>query len=98
VILFAGICLAAFVYWSASPAPASSSIYEDAPLAPEDSRRYAHDTEANFGKVGALGDRVRRMAGEPKPQAIAIVVVSGLLAGGCFLFSRAGAAGRGERL
>lgn len=95
VILFVGICLAAFIYWSA-PQPASPSVYDDTPLAPDDSRRYAHDTEVNFGKAGVLGDKARRMAahlGEPKPLAVTIIVVSGLLAGGCFFFSRADVAG-----
>jgi hypothetical protein len=89
-ILFVGICLGAFTYWSA-PQRAPESVYEDSPLAPEDSRRYAHDTEANFGKAGTLGDKGLRMAahlGEPKPLAITIIVVSGLLAGGCFVASR----------
>lgn len=96
VILFVGICLAAFIYWSAPPPSSAQSVYEDAPLAPEDSRRYAHDTEMNFGKVGALGDKARRMAAhlsEPKPLAVAIGVVAVLGAGGCFLASRDGTAG-----
>ena len=96
VILFLGICLAAFIYWSAPPATGSQAVYEDSPLAPEDSRRYAHDTEVNFGKAGVLGDKARRMAGQlgkPKPLAVTVIVVSGLLASGCFLFSRADVAG-----
>jgi hypothetical protein len=56
-------------------------------LAPDDSRRYAHDTQVYFGKTGALADKwVRTMASstQPKPLAITILVSSGLLAGGCF--------------
>jgi len=96
VILFMGICLAASIYWSAPQATGSEAVYEDSLLAPEDSRRYAHNAELNFGKVGRLSDKARRMAahlGEPKPLAVTVIVVSGLLAGGCFLFSRADAAG-----
>lgn len=96
MILFVGICLAAFIYWSAPPSTGSRSDYEDAPLAPEDSRRYAYDTEMNFGKVGALGDKARRMAAhlsEPKPLAVTIMVVAVLGAGGCFFASRGGTAG-----
>lgn len=94
MILFVGVCFGAFIYWSAPP-PAAPSAYDDALLAPDDSRRYAHDTEVNFGKVGALGDKARRMAahlGEPKPLAITIIVVSALVSAGCFLVSRANAA------
>ncbi|MEZ0258305.1 MAG: hypothetical protein ACAI37_23705 [Chthoniobacter sp.] len=90
-----GVCLSAFIYWSAPP-PASSSAYDDALLAPEDSRRYAHDTEVNFGKVGVLGEKARGMAAhltEPKPLAITIIVVSALLSAGCFFVSRADFAG-----
>jgi len=88
VILFAGICLSAFVYWSAPPATDSAAAYDDAPLAPEDSRRYAHDSEVNFGKAGAFGDKGRRMLGhlgEPKPLAITIIVLSAVLAAGCLV-------------
>lgn len=96
VILFVGICLAAFIYWSAPPSSGTQSVYEDSPLAPEDSRRYAHDTEVNFGKVGALGDTATRMAAhlyEPKPLAVTITVVAVLISGGCFFASRGGTAG-----
>lgn len=92
-----GICLGAFIYWSAPP-PASPSVYDDTLLAPDDSRRYAHDTEENFGKVGALGDKARRMAahlGEPKPLAITILVVSVILSGGCFFAGKTGTPGEG---
>jgi hypothetical protein len=95
VILFVGICLGAFVYWSAPPS-ASQSVYDDSMLAPEDSRRYAHDTEVNFGKTGVIGDKAMRTVsrlGEPKPLAITIIVISVLVSGGCFYASRAHTAG-----
>jgi hypothetical protein len=94
VILFVGICLGALIYWSApqgANVETAQSGYDDSPLSPDDSRRYAHDTEVNLGKVGALTDKWTRMAahwGEPKPLAITILVVSALLAGGCFLAGR----------
>lgn len=90
IILFAGICLAAFIYWSAQPST-DATVYADSVLAPDDSRRYAHDTQVYFGKTGALADKWTRMIatwGEPKPLAITIIVVSGLLASGCFWVAR----------
>lgn len=89
IILFVGICLAAFIYWSAPAEAGSQAIADDASLAAEDTRRYAHDTEVNLGKVGALAYKGMRHLGEPKPLAITVVVISGLLAGGCFLLARA---------
>lgn len=92
IILFAGICLAAFVYWSA-PSGTDTVVSADSALAPDDSRRYAHDTQVYFGKTGALADKWTRTVaswGQPKPLAITIIVVSGLLAGGCFLAARRG--------
>ena len=92
IILFVGICLGAFLYWSARPAT-DATVYADSALAPDDSRRYAHDTQVYFGKTGALADKWTRMLAEwsePKPLAITIIVVSGLLAGGCFLVGRSG--------
>jgi hypothetical protein len=97
VILFAGICLGAFVYWSApqgTDAANAQAAYDDSSLAPDDSRRYARDTEVNSGKVGLLMDRwTRSLASQrrSKSLAIAIIMVSALAAGGCFL-----AAGRGD--
>ena len=91
VVLFAGICLGAFIYWSAPPTrdgASADAVDVDSSLTPEDSRRYAHDTEVNFGKVGLLLDewmRAGRKLGEPRPLAITIIVVSALVAGGCFL-------------
>lgn len=89
VVLFVGICLAALIYWSAPMTPSPLMADDDASLPPEETRRYAHDTEVNFGKVGLLADKGMRRLGEPKTLAITIVVVSGVLAGGCFLVSRA---------
>ena len=86
IVLFVGICLAAFIYWSA-PAAVDSTVYADSPLAPDDSRRYAHDTQVYFGKTGALADKWTRTISswsQPKPLAITIVFVSVALAGGCF--------------
>jgi len=91
VILFVGICLGAFIYWSAPPTrdgAGADAVYADAPLSPEDSRRYTHDTEVNLGKVGLLLDEWTRAGaklGEPRPLAITVIVVSFLVAGGCFL-------------
>jgi len=86
IILFVGICLGALIYWSAPPA-VDAPGYADSALAPDDSRRYAHDTEVYFGKTGALADKwTRTLAdwGKPRPLGITIVLVSVLLAGGCF--------------
>ncbi|EDY21387.1 hypothetical protein CfE428DRAFT_0632 [Chthoniobacter flavus Ellin428] len=90
IILFVGICLGALIYWSAPPAT-DGTVYADSALAPDDSRRYAHDTEVYFGKTGALADKWTRTVSswsQPKPLAIIVIVVSGLLAGGCFLAAR----------
>jgi hypothetical protein len=97
-ILFVGICSGAFIYWSAPQrvdASNSEAVYDDSPLVPDDSRRYAHDTEMNFGKVGGLVDKWMRLAArwsEPKPLAITIIVVSVLISGGCFVLARPGRA------
>ena len=89
VVLFVGICLGAFLYWSAPPVrDGSDAVYDDSTLSPEDTRRYAHDTEVNFGKVGMLVDggmRAVAKLGEPRPLGITIIIASALVAGGCFL-------------
>jgi len=98
VVLFVGICLGAFLYWSAPPArDGSDTVYDDSTLSPEDTRRYVHDTEVNFGKVGMLVDgwtRAVATLGKPRPLGITIIIVSALVAGGCFL---AGAEKRAPR-
>jgi len=90
VILVAGFCLGSLIYGSASPDKAGASSYsvdDDPSLPPEDTRRYSHDTEVNFGKVGILVDKGMRSAaklGEPKPLAITVMIVAAVVAAGCF--------------
>lgn len=93
IILFVGICLGALIYWSAPPAT-DAPIDADSALPPDDSRRYAHDTQVYFGKTGALADKwTRTLAGwgKPRPLGITVIVVSGLLAGGCWWTAQRGA-------
>ncbi|MDR3403384.1 MAG: hypothetical protein P4L99_12875 [Chthoniobacter sp.] len=96
VILVAGFCLGGLIYWSAPPdkdGDSSYSVDDDASLSPEDTRRYGHDTEMNFGKMGMLVDKGMRSAaklGEPKPLAITVTIVSILTAVGCFAIGAQG--------
>jgi hypothetical protein len=88
VVLFVGICLGAFIYWSSPQGNADpNAVYGDSSLSLDDSRRYAHDTEVNSGKVGLLIDKWTRSAAhlmEPKPLGLAVIAISAMLAGGCF--------------
>jgi hypothetical protein len=63
-------------------------VYGDSALSPDDSRRYAHDTEVNFGKVGLLTDKWMRAAAvlkEPRHLGVIIIAAAAVVAGGCFL-------------
>ncbi len=91
VILVAGLGLGGLVYWSAPSDKVGADSYsvdEDESLSPEDTRRYSHATELNFGKVGMLVDKGMRTAaklGEPRPLAVTIIIASILAGGGCFI-------------
>jgi len=91
VTLVAGLCLGGLIYRSA-PADKGGgsldSVAEDASLSPEDTRRYSHATELNFGKAGMLLDKGMRVAsklGEHRPLAVTIILLSILSASGCFI-------------
>jgi hypothetical protein len=91
LILVVGFCVGGLIYRSAPPDAGGSSAnvaVDDSSLPPEDTRRYAHDTEMNFGKLGLLMDEGKRAAaklGEPKPLAFSVAVVSIIAAAGCFV-------------
>ncbi len=53
----------------------------------EDSKRLSQEMEMNWGKLGLLGEKLSRMAGEweqPIPLAIGVATVSILACAGCF--------------
>jgi hypothetical protein len=86
VILMLGICTGAYLYWSAPADSANAAGFDDDSSVPlEDTRRYAHDTAVNFGKVGLLVDGWLRAAGTPKGRrnmGITVIVISGVVGGG----------------
>jgi len=83
-ILIAGMATGEFIYWRSL---GDDSVSDD-PASLYESRVYEQTVERTVGVFGLLIDQWSRSFAklkEPRPQAIAIVVVSVLAAGGCFL-------------
>lgn len=86
-ILVAGMGIGDFMYWR-SLHGASGSEDEDPLGSQYDSREYQREVQVNIGTFGLIMDQWARAIeklGEPKPLAITIMVVSAVVAGGCFM-------------
>jgi len=84
LILLVGMSAGDFIYWR-SLQGGSGNDEQDSPY---DSRVYEREVERYVGTFGLIMDQWSRSAAklaEPRPLAIAIIVVSILAAGGCFL-------------
>jgi hypothetical protein len=80
LVLLLGFVGAGLVYWTGAP-PEDLS---DDMLTPDNSKKAARDIEVNFGKMGLLMVNLSDDLRQPGTQAALIVVVSILLASGCF--------------
>jgi hypothetical protein len=83
-IIIAGMATGEFIYWRSL---GNDSISDD-PTSLYESRVYEQTVERTVGVFGLLMDQWSRSFAklkEPRPQAIAIVVISLVAAGGCFL-------------
>lgn len=88
-ILMLGMSTGEFVYWRSLQTPDRTSD-EDIILTPESSRLYERSVETNvgiFGMIMVKWSHALSKLGEPRPLAITLCAVSGLVAGGCFLLA-----------
>ncbi len=90
LLLLLGFVGAGMVYWTGAP---PEDLSDDV-LSANNSKKVARDIEVNFGKMGLLAVNLSEELRQPDTQAAVIVVVSILLASGCFYF--AGLQGRGH--
>ncbi len=85
VVLLVGLSVGGFIYWHGFR---DESQDDDVLRAQDQSKAYDLAMQRNVGPVGLLMDRWSdklAQLGQPKPLGIAIVVISGLTAGGFFL-------------
>ena len=85
-VLLVGLGVGDFKYWRALQAEPDDE--EDPLVSAENSRTYEREVERINGKFGLLLTQwTESLAalGNPRPFAVTIMVVSTLLAGGCFL-------------
>jgi hypothetical protein len=86
-ILLAGVGVGTFIYWRSLQA-GSGNDDEDPLHSQYDSRTYQRDVQMYVGTFGLIMDEWSRAAGkltEPRPLAITIIVLSTVVAGGCFV-------------
>ena len=83
-VLLLGLAAAGAVYWTGAPADDLSAD----PVTARAFKTESRDVEINFGKTGLLLNNLMADLKDPATQAVLIVIVSTLVASGCFYFAR----------